>query len=133
MRRGTGPVFQRLAASAFVVGFLAGASVAPPVLAQDVTIAQRDYQIDAVDPGIKLFVREKMAQSNARFTNDNVVLFLHGATFPSTPDFDLRYQDYSWADRLVRDGFVVYMVDTGTTASRRARRRWTSRPGATVR
>jgi acetyl esterase/lipase len=90
---------------------LAGALLAPPVLAQEVTIAKRDYRIDAVDPGIELFVREKMADGNTRFTDDNVVLFLHGATFPSTPDFDLEYQDYSWADRLVRDGFVVYMVD----------------------
>ena len=111
MKRDTGPVLRRWAPPAFVAGFLAGASVAPPALAQDVTIAQRDYQIDAVDPNIKLFVREKMAAGNVRFTNDNVVLFLHGATFPSTPDFDLQYQDYSWADRLVRDGFVVYMVD----------------------
>lgn len=28
-----------------------------------------DYQIDAVDPGIKLFVRQKMAEGNTRFTD----------------------------------------------------------------
>ena len=31
------------------------------------------------------------------FTDDNIVLFLHGATSPSTCDFDLEYQDYSWS------------------------------------
>src|SRR5262249_59434558 len=68
-------------------------------------------QIDALDPGIKLFLREKMSQGNTRFTNDNIVLFLHGATSPSTCDFDLQYKDYSWADWLVKHGYVVYMGD----------------------
>jgi len=79
--------------------------------AQDVRIARNDVQIDALDPGIKLFVREKMAEGNTRFADDNVVLFLHGATAPSTCDFDLPYQDYSWADWMVKRGYVVYMGD----------------------
>ena len=57
--------------------------------AQQVKVSKIDMQIDAVDPGIKLFVREKMAEGNTSFTDDNVVLFLHGATSPSTCDFDL--------------------------------------------
>ena len=52
-----------------------------------------------------------MAQGNTRFANDNIVLFLHGATSPSTCDFDLQYKDYSWADWLVKRGYVVYMGD----------------------
>jgi pimeloyl-ACP methyl ester carboxylesterase len=91
---------------------LACTIAAAPVLAQgQVTIAKQDYQIDALDPGIKLFVREKMAAGNTRFTDDNIVVFLHGATSPATCDFDLQYKDYSWADWLVRHGFIVYMVD----------------------
>jgi pimeloyl-ACP methyl ester carboxylesterase len=74
-------------------------------------IIHEDYQIDAVDPGIKLFVRAKMAEGTKRFTDDNIVLFIHGATFPSTPDFDLQFKDYSWADWMVNRGFVVYMFD----------------------
>jgi pimeloyl-ACP methyl ester carboxylesterase len=79
--------------------------------AQDVRIAKTDAQIDALDPGIKLFIREKMAEGNTRFTDDNVVLFLHGATAPSTCDFDLSYKDYSWADWMVKRGYVVFMGD----------------------
>ncbi|HVT56162.1 MAG TPA: alpha/beta fold hydrolase [Xanthobacteraceae bacterium] len=79
--------------------------------AQDIKIVKTDTQIDALDPGIKLFVREKMAEGNKTFTNENIVLFLHGATSPSTCDFDLAYKDYSWADWLVKHGYVVYMVD----------------------
>jgi pimeloyl-ACP methyl ester carboxylesterase len=87
-------------------------SAAVPAWAQDtVKVITRNYQIDAVDPGIKLFVRMKMTEGNTRFANDNVVLFVHGATFPSTPDFDLDYKDYSWADWMVRQGYVVYMFD----------------------
>ena len=71
----------------------------------------QDIMIDAVDPGIKLFVRGKMAQGQTRFTDDNVVLFVHGATYPSTPDFDLPYKDYSWADWMIERGYVVYMFD----------------------
>lgn len=79
--------------------------------AASVKIVKQDYQIDAVDPGITLFVRSKMADGTTRFTNDNIVLFVHGATFPSTPDFDLQYRDYSWADWMVEHGYVVYMFD----------------------
>src|SRR5215813_1308553 len=79
--------------------------------AQEIQIVNSDGQIHALDPGIKLFIREKMGQGNTRFTNDNIVLFLHGATGPSTCDFDLQYKDYSWADWLVKRGYVVYMGD----------------------
>ena len=70
-----------------------------------------DTLIDAVDPGIKLFVRSKMAEGQTRFTDDNIVLFVHGATYPSTPDFDLQFKDYSWADWMIDKGYVVYMFD----------------------
>lgn len=72
---------------------------------------KRDEFIDAVDPGIKLFVRSKLPETSVRATDDNVVLFIHGATYPSTPDFDLQYKDYSWADWMVSKGYIVYMFD----------------------
>src|SRR5271170_3967367 len=78
--------------------------------AADARIVQQDITIDGADPGVKLFVRSKMA-AGARPTQDNVVVFVHGATFPSTPDFDLEFQDYSWADWMVRHGWVVFMFD----------------------
>jgi pimeloyl-ACP methyl ester carboxylesterase len=74
------------------------------------TPAPHDVQIDGIDPGVKLFVREKMAQG-ARPTDQNIVIFVHGATGPSTCDFDLGYKDYSWADWMVGKGYIVYMFD----------------------
>jgi pimeloyl-ACP methyl ester carboxylesterase len=75
-----------------------------------VKIVKQDVMIDGADAGVKLFVRSKMAEG-AKPAADNVVLFVHGATFPSTPDFDLEFQDYSWADWMVNHGYVVYMFD----------------------
>ena len=92
--------------ASYVVGF-----GSDPASAQDVEIAKTDTLIDAIDPRIKLFLREKMAAGNSKFTDDNIVLFLHGATSPSSCDFDLPYKDYSWADWLAKHGYVVYMGD----------------------
>ena len=93
------------------IGLSLVAAALGPATAQEARIAKTDSQIDGLDPGVKLFIREKMAEGNTRFTDDNVILFLHGATAPSTCDFDLSYQDYSWADWMVKRGYVVYMGD----------------------
>ena len=74
-------------------------------------VVKFDTMIDAVDSGTKLFVRSKMTEGQSSFTDDNVVLFVHGATFSSTQDFDLSYKDYSWANWMVEKGYVVYMFD----------------------
>ena len=76
-----------------------------------VKTTKQDYHIDGTDPGVRLFVRQKMAQGNTRFTDDNIVLFIHGATAPSTCDFDLGFKDYSWADWMIERGYVAYMFD----------------------
>lgn len=99
-----------VALSAFMM-LLAGIALPGLAAAQEPRIVKTDTEIDGLDPGIKLFLREKMAEGNTRFSDDNVVLFLHGATAPSTCDFDLPYKDYSWADWMVKRGYVVYMGD----------------------
>ncbi|HEY3076772.1 MAG TPA: alpha/beta fold hydrolase, partial [Burkholderiales bacterium] len=70
-----------------------------------------DYQIDGADPGVRLFVRQKMEAGTTRFTDDNIVLFIHGATAPSVCDFDLGFKDYSWADWMIGKGYVTYLFD----------------------
>src|SRR5262249_50304485 len=51
------------------------------------------------------------ANRHTRFTDDNIVLFIHGATAPSTCDFDLGFKDFSWADWMVDKGYGVSMFD----------------------
>jgi pimeloyl-ACP methyl ester carboxylesterase len=109
MRNGTTGVSKRaltITAASFILALSAQTAGA-----QEIKVTKTDTHIDALDPGIRLFVREKMQEGNTRFTNENVVIFLHGATGPSTCDFDLPYKDYSWADWLVKRGYVVWMGD----------------------
>ena len=84
---------------------------AAPAFVAHAKPVRNDYHIDGVDPGVRLFVRQKMEEGNTRFTDDNVVLFVHGATAPSVCDFDLGFKDYSWADWMISKGYVVYLFD----------------------
>lgn len=58
---------------------------------------------------VGLHVREK-AQSRSRGAA-RVVLFVHGATVPSVPDFDFDYKTYNWMAYLARAGFRAYAMD----------------------
>ena len=99
----------KLKAGLSALVFAAAIGLAP--LAATSQIVKQDYQLDGIDPGVKLFVRQKTAQGNTRFTDDNIVVFVHGATAPSVCDFDLGFKDYSWADWMVDKGYVVYLFD----------------------
>ena len=59
---------------------------------------------------VGLFVRQKvLAMKKDRAAP--VVLFVHGATVPGVPDFDLEYKDYNWMAHLARAGFNTYTMD----------------------
>src|SRR5712692_7657894 len=47
---------------------------------------------------VGLYVREKATVRTAASPQPRVVLFVHGATVSSAPDFDLNFEDYSWMD-----------------------------------
>ena len=65
---------------------------------------------------INLFVREKIAAdllekgSGTPFER-KVVLMVHGGFSPATLAFDVPYRDYSWMERLAREGFDVFAMD----------------------
>ena len=75
------------------------------------SIATENFMIPASDPGIKLFVRNKHLKGKTKFAADKVVLFVHGATYPSETVFDVDLPGGSWADYAARRGYDVYMVD----------------------
>ena len=66
---------------------------------------------------VGLFLREKMnAQVAAAIDagdspEGRVVLFVHGNSVPSVPDFDLQYGDYSWMAYLAEFGFDTFAMD----------------------
>lgn len=86
-------------------------------------VLSNDHWVDHVSTvsanygeNVKLSVRERVTQSTLdkaeRGRNQaQVVLFVHGASVPSVPDFDLRYGDFNWMAYLAHDGFDVFAMD----------------------
>ena len=67
--------------------------------------------VPGADPGVQLYVRNKRPRDLALYTPENVVLFVHGATYPAETAFDLQLDGVSWMDHIARQGYDVYMVD----------------------
>lgn len=66
---------------------------------------------------VGLFVREKLSTSlldeieSGQVPESRVVLFVHGVSVPSLPDFDLDHADYSWMAHLAEAGFDTFAMD----------------------
>src|SRR5919201_6082260 len=74
---------------------------------------------------VQLYVREKVQAGSVlrdQVADGKVVLLVHGLTYPSTPNFDVDYQDYSWMAYLARAGFDVFAMDI--TGYGRSTRPW---------
>lgn len=78
---------------------------------QSAEIISRDYLIDSLDPGIKLHIREKYLQGTGKVPGEKIILFVHGATYPSIPGFDIPVPGYSWMDYVGQRGYVAYSLD----------------------
>ena len=75
------------------------------------SITTETFMVPALDPGIQLHVRNKHRTGEAGFEAERIVLFVHGATFPSETGFDIDLPGGSWMDLAVRRGFDAYFVD----------------------
>jgi pimeloyl-ACP methyl ester carboxylesterase len=84
--------------------FAASAQTAPKVLTEE-------FMVPSKDPGIQLYVRNKILDGIASFSPERTVLFVHGATYPAETTFDLPLGGASWMDQIARRGFDVYLVD----------------------
>jgi pimeloyl-ACP methyl ester carboxylesterase len=58
----------------------------------------------------QLYVRE-VSPGKWNSSPSEVVLFVHGGTYPSTPDYDLFYRDYSWMASMARINIHAFAVD----------------------
>lgn len=74
-------------------------------------IATETFFIDATDPGIKLHVRNKHLSDKKVFPPNKIVLFVHGATYPSESAFDIDLPGGSWMDYAAERGYDAYFVD----------------------
>jgi pimeloyl-ACP methyl ester carboxylesterase len=62
-------------------------------------------------PGIELYLRNKRPADMQSFPPERILLFVHGATYPSETGFDLALDGFSWMDYVACRGFDVYLVD----------------------
>jgi pimeloyl-ACP methyl ester carboxylesterase len=68
---------------------------------------EQHYWTPSPHPGLQLFLRHLPATS----LSDRVVLYVHGATFPSALSVAHRFDGYSWRDALCEAGFHVWGLD----------------------
>jgi len=90
---------------------IAMGSAASAAFAQSPQLTVTDAMIPSSDPNIKLFVRNKHAESMKTFSPDKTLLFVHGATYPADTAFDLPIEGVSMMDLFAEKGFDVYLVD----------------------
>jgi len=74
-------------------------------------ITTETFFVDASDPGIKLHVRNKHMSGKKVFQADKIVLFVHGASYPSETMFDIALPGGSWMDYAAERGYDTYLVD----------------------
>jgi pimeloyl-ACP methyl ester carboxylesterase len=83
----------------------------PPAFGQPPAVVAETFWVAARDPGVTLHVREKRPEGVASFGPERIVLFVHGATYPSETGFDLALDSMSWMDFVAQRGWDVYATD----------------------
>jgi len=70
-----------------------------------------DHKVQSSQAGLSVYVRNKHLTRRDGFSPAETVLFVHGATYPSTITFDYAIDGESWMDIMARAGFDVWCVD----------------------
>jgi pimeloyl-ACP methyl ester carboxylesterase len=81
---------------------------APPKLPELLT---ESTMIPSGDDGIELYVRNKRPAGMMNFPAEKILLYVHGATYPSETAFDLPIEGASMMDLIAARGYDVYLVD----------------------
>jgi pimeloyl-ACP methyl ester carboxylesterase len=97
-------LYAALAACAFLAGCATGTTGSAPELVME------EFRVPS-DPGIEIYVRNKRPARMNRFEGNRIVLYVHGATYPSSPAFDLKLNGLSWMDYIAQHGYDVYLLD----------------------
>lgn len=74
-------------------------------------LIMEETRIPADSKGIELYLRNKRPADITKFAPERVLLYVHGATYPSETAFDLQLNGFSWMDYLACRGFDVHLVD----------------------
>jgi len=84
--------------------FLAGCATTPKLTTES-------FYVQARDPGIELYVKNKHLEGMKQFGPEKIVLFVHGATYNSESGFDLPLNNVSWMDYVALWGWDVYIME----------------------
>ncbi|MGA8871330.1 MAG: alpha/beta fold hydrolase [Candidatus Acidiferrales bacterium] len=84
---------------------------APPDTARETRVVMEEMFVQAKDPGLRIYVRNKHLANASRFTPERTLLFVHGATYPAETSFDLPLGGFSWMDYIAQRGYDVYLMD----------------------
>ena len=98
-------------AAALAAACLAACTTLPPTDAPAPRIVMEEFMVPALDPGIELYVRNKHPEGMRSVPGNKVLLYVHGATYPSETAFDLRLNGLSWMDYIAQHGYDVYLVN----------------------
>ena len=79
--------------------------------APDTPLVTEEFTVPTADAGINLYVRNKHPRGINAFPADKILLYVHGATYPSETAFDLKLNGFSWMDYIAQHGYDVYLVD----------------------
>jgi pimeloyl-ACP methyl ester carboxylesterase len=71
---------------------------------------ERHFRIPSHHAGLELFLRH-LPPTQPSGSDAPVVLYVHGATFPSATSIAHRFDDHSWRDELCAAGFHVWGLD----------------------
>ena len=71
----------------------------------------QEFMVPASDSGIQLYVRNKHPAGTETFSSDRILIYVHGATFPSETMFDLPVGGVSMMDVLAARGWDVWLLD----------------------
>ena len=74
-------------------------------------LTMEEIFVQAKDPGLRIYVRNKHLAGMSHFTPEKTVLYVHGATYPAETSFDLPLEGLSWMDYIAGRGYDVYLMD----------------------
>src|SRR5579872_6593333 len=86
-----------LAIAAAVVGVIASS---PAGAQQQPNIAMQEFRVPSPQPGLDIYVRNKHPAAATAFDPAHTLVFVHGATYPASPAFDLELDGLSWMDYI---------------------------------
>ncbi len=70
-----------------------------------------EFMVPSGESGLRIYLRNKRRQDTEVGKPARTLLFVHGATYPSSVTFDFSAGGYSWMDTLAHAGFDCWLMD----------------------